>query len=92
MLQRTKDGIDIGLREQGHSLLAVGVTGSRGSFAAGEIIDVVGPDGGLIARGISGFDDAEIPRIAGRTSEELRNLYPGRKRLEVVHRNDLVVL
>lgn len=80
------------LRDQGHSLLAVGVTGSRGSFAAGEIVDVVGPDGTLIARGITSFDDAEIPRIAGRTSQELRGLYPDRKRLEVVHRNDLVVL
>lgn len=80
------------LREQGRSLLAVGVTGSRGAFAAGEIVDVLGPDGALIARGICSFDHAEVPRIAGRTSEELRALYPSRKRLEVVHRNDLVVL
>ena len=80
------------LREQGRSLLAVGVTGSHGNFAAGEIVDVVGPTGELVARGIAGFESSEVPRIAGRTSEELRALYPGRKRLEVVHRNDLVLL
>jgi glutamate 5-kinase len=80
------------LRDQGRSLLAVGVTGSRGAFSAGEIVDILGPEGVLVARGISSFDHTDIPRIAGRTSDQLRQLFPGRKRLEVVHRNDLVVL
>jgi glutamate 5-kinase len=80
------------LRDQGRSLLAVGVTGSRGGFSAGEIVDILGPEGQIIARGISGFDHTEISQVAGKTSTELRQLYPDRKRLEVVHRNDLVLL
>lgn len=80
------------LREQGRSLLAVGVTGSHGGFERGDIVDIIGPDGALVARGISGFDDAEIPLVAGRTSDEIRSLFPGRKRLEVIHRNDLVLM
>jgi glutamate 5-kinase len=80
------------LREQGRSLLAVGVTSSKGEFAAGDIVNVAGPDGVVFARGTSSFPSSEIPVLAGKTSEELRPLYPQRKRLEVVHRNDLVLL
>jgi glutamate 5-kinase len=80
------------LREQGRSLLAIGVTGFIGDFAAGDIVDIVAPDGATFARGVAGFSAAEIERIAGKTTDDLRPLFPGRKRLEVVHRNDLVVL
>ena len=80
------------LREQGRSLLAIGVTGSQGSFAAGEIVDILGPDGKPFARGMVEFDDTQIARIAGKTTDELKQLFPGRKRFEVVHRDDLVLL
>ena len=80
------------LREHGRSLLAVGVTGADGEFAGGDIVNVAGPDGAVIARGVAAFGADEIPRIAGRTSEQLRALYPGRKRLEVIHRDNLVLL
>jgi glutamate 5-kinase len=80
------------LREQGRSLLAIGVTGHHGAFTRGDIVDVVDPAGTPIARGVVAFDDVDIPQIAGKTTDELRALYPGRRRLEVVHRNDLVLL
>jgi len=80
------------LREHGRSLLAVGVTGSRGDFTAGDIVDIAGPDGTAIARGKTAFGSDEISRIAGHKSEELLKLYPRRKHLEVVHRNDMVML
>lgn len=80
------------IRDQGRSLLAIGVTGARGSFAAGEIVDILAPDGKPFARGVVGFDDEQIARIAGKTGEELKHLFPGRKHLEVVHRDDLVLL
>jgi glutamate 5-kinase len=80
------------LREQGRSLLAVGVTGSVGDFAAGDVVDIAGPDGGVIARGKTSFSSDEIPSVAGKRSEEVRALHPHRKRLEVVHRNDLALL
>jgi len=80
------------LRERGSSLLAVGVTGAEGEFAAGDIVNIAGPDGQVFARGRTGFGREEIPALAGRQGDELARLYPGRRRLEVVHRNDLVVL
>lgn len=80
------------LREQGRSLLAVGVTHANGEFAAGDIVDVAGPDGTLIARGKSNYDVGEIAALAGRKSDAMRTLHPQRKRLEVIHRNDLALL
>ncbi len=80
------------LRDQGRSLLAVGVTGSTGEFAAGDIVNITGPDGTVFARGKSTFSSEEIPAIAGQQGAAIATLYPSRKRLEVVHRNDLVLL
>jgi glutamate 5-kinase len=80
------------LREQGRSLLAVGVTGSTGSFEAGDVVDIADPDGTVIARGKTAYASTEISGLAGRKGVELGALYPGRKRLEVVHRDDLALL
>ncbi len=80
------------LREQGRSLLAVGVTHARGEFTAGEIVNIAGPDEKVFARGKAAFGSDEIPAIAGKKGEVVSALYPSRKRLEVVHRNDLVLL
>jgi len=80
------------LRDQGRSLLAVGVIGTRGRFNAGDIVNIIGPHEVLVARGESAFSDAEVAQIAGLASEQLRPLFPARKRLEVIHRDNLVVL
>jgi len=80
------------LREQGRSLLAVGVTGATGEFAAGDIVNIAGPDGTVFARGKAAFDPGEIAAIAGQKGDAVAALHPARKRLEVVHRNDLVLL
>lgn len=80
------------LRDQGRSLLAVGVTGSTGEFTAGDIVNIASPDGTVFARGKSTFSSEEIPAIAEKKGDAIAALYPARKRLEVVHRNDLVLL
>ena len=80
------------LREQGRSLLAVGVTGAKGEFAAGDIVNIAGPDRVTFARGKVSYGSDEIPALAGKHGDDLAALYPNRKRLEVVHRNDLVLL
>ncbi len=80
------------LREQGRSLLAVGVTHATGDFAAGDVVNIAAPDGTVIARGKTAFGRAEIPSIAEKQGDAMRTLYPTRKRLEVVHRDDLALL
>ncbi len=80
------------LREQGRSLLAVGVTGTKGDFAAGDIVNIAGPELQPFARGKVAFASKEISAIAGKQGGDVAARYPSRKRLEVVHRNDLVLL
>ena len=80
------------LREQGRSLLAVGVTGVTGQFSAGEVVDIAGPDGAVIARGKSAFGSDEIPALTGKKGDEVRALHPSRRKIEIVHRNDLALL
>jgi glutamate 5-kinase len=80
------------LRDKGGSLLAVGVTGSSGAFAAGDVVNISGPDGLVVARGKTAFASDEVSAVAGMRSEQVRDLHPSRKRIEVVHRNDLVLL
>lgn len=80
------------LREKGRSLLAVGVTHATGVFSIGDIVNIAGPDQTVIARGKTAFSHTQIPSLAGKQSDEMRALYPQRKHLEIVHRNDLALL
>jgi glutamate 5-kinase len=78
--------------ERRASLLAAGITAVQGEFAAGDPVDIVDPAGATVARGLVSFDSAELPRLLGRSSAELkRELGPAYER-EVVHRDALVLL
>jgi len=68
------------------SLLAAGVTGSDGDFEAGDVVDLVGPRGDVVARGVVAFDAEEFGELVGRSSADLA---PELRR-EVVHADDLV--
>ena len=88
--------LDAGARtavlERGASLLAAGITAVDGDFAAGDPVDLVGPDGTVMARGLVNYDSAELPQLLGRSTKELAaELGPEYER-EVVHRDDLMVL
>jgi glutamate 5-kinase len=68
------------------SLLAAGVTGTEGEFHAGDVVDLLAPDGALAARGVVAFDAAELHTMVGRSSADL----PVELRRPVVHADDLV--
>jgi glutamate 5-kinase len=70
------------------SLLPAGITGFRGDFESGDVVDLIGPDGSAVARGFVGHDAAELPAVIGRHLADL----PPEQRREVVHADDLVVL
>ena len=78
--------------ERRASLLAAGVTGVTGSFVAGDPVDLVGPDGTPVARGLVNFDAEEIPDLLGRSTRELKRELGAAYEREVVHRDDLVLL
>ena len=69
----------------GSSLLPAGVTEVSGEFAAGAAVDVVGPDGRRIARGLVHYGHDELAAVRGRSTRDA-----GGK--PVIHRDALVVL
>jgi glutamate 5-kinase len=74
------------------SLLPAGITGVEGSFDAGDPVDLSGPDGEVVARGLVNYDAAEIPALMGRSTRWLAARKGPEYEREVVHRDDLVVL
>jgi glutamate 5-kinase len=74
--------------ERRMSLLPAGITDVRGDFYSGEPVDLLGPDGDTVARGLVGYDAADLPGLLGKRTVDL----PAEYRREVVHRDDLVVL
>lgn len=77
------------LREGGTSLLPVGVTEVRGEFDAGDAVEVLA-DGALIGKGIAAFSAAELRRVRGKRSAEVRDEL-GVSGEEAVHRDYFVL-
>ena len=69
------------------SLLAIGVREVEGTFAEGEPVEIVGPDGHPIGRGFVGYSSADLVREIGHRSDEDGH----RDQRPVVHR-DLMML
>ena len=74
------------------SLLAAGISHCDGNFHAGDVIDVLNPNGEPIARGESAFSSHDIQQIAGKSATEIEAIFPDRKRFEAIHRDALVLL
>jgi glutamate 5-kinase len=73
------DGAKLALRAKGRSLLPPGVSRCEGEFAAGDVVRICDLDGTEFARGIAKFGAEEV---------RARKL----SRVELVHRDDLVIL
>jgi len=76
------------LRERNASLLAAGITGVTGDFLADDPVELVGPDGVVVARGLVAYDAREMPELLGRKTADLA---PELRR-EVVHRDEMVLV
>jgi glutamate 5-kinase len=89
---RVDAGAERALREQGTSLLPVGVIDVEGRFEAGDAVDVVSADDGdrRIGKGISNLSAEELRRVKGMKSAQVRELLP-RASEEAVHRDYFVL-
>ena len=74
------------------SLLPSGVVKVTGSFKRGDVLEIAGPKGRLIARGQTNFSSAECRKLAGHRSSDIRALLGCDAEEEIIHRNSLVVL
>lgn len=77
---------------RGRSLLPAGVRESRGDYARGDVVNIAGPDGAVIARGLVEFDAADATRIIGRRSEDIPAILGTVQRSTLVHRDHMVLL
>ena len=88
--------VDVGaaraLREGAASLLGVGVTSCEGAFSAGDAVEVVAPDGRIVARGIVAYAAEDVARLAGLATEAAAAQLGGAFGREVIHRDDLALL
>lgn len=86
------DGAVKAVRDRHRSLLPAGIAGVSGDFEAGDPVEMVSLDGSIVARGLVNYSSQELPRMLGRTTQELgQSLGQGYDR-EVVHVDDLVLL
>ncbi|HEY9524749.1 MAG TPA: glutamate 5-kinase [Thermopolyspora sp.] len=74
------------------SLLPAGVTAVEGDFSAGDPVDLCGPRGKPVARGLVNFDAAEIPGLLGHSTHELAVTMGPEYERELIHRDDIVIL
>jgi glutamate 5-kinase len=81
------DGARRALTERPNSLLPAGAVAARGGFAARQVVDVVGSDGEVFARGMASMPAAVVNEFVGRRTTELPEGFD-----EIIHRDDLVVL
>ncbi|RST85232.1 glutamate 5-kinase [Aquibium carbonis] len=87
----TVDAGAVGALMQGKSLLPAGVRRVEGSFARGDTVAVLSPEGREVARGLVAYDAADAVRIAGLRSGEIADVLGHEARAAMVHRDDMVV-
>ena len=77
--------------QRNKSLLPAGVTSVRGTFARGDVVDLVDAAGMLVARGLSNYASDEVDAIKSLKTADVRQRVAGAYD-EVVHRDNLVVV
>jgi glutamate 5-kinase len=80
------------LRNEGKSLLSIGVTQVSGEFQRGAVVAVLDTEGRDIARGLVNYNAEEARRIAGKASGEIENILGYVDEPELIHRDNLVLL
>ncbi len=80
------------LRDEGKSLLPIGVTEVDGEFHRGDVIAVRSVDGVQIARGLANYSSAEARLIARKPSSQIAGLLGFANEAELIHRDNLVLM
>jgi glutamate 5-kinase len=85
------DGAVRKLREEGKSLLPIGVVEVGGEFVRGDVIAVRTQAGAEIARGLANYSAAEARLIARKPSSQIEGLLGYANEPELIHRDNLVL-
>jgi len=79
------------LRDEGKSLLPIGMVSVQGDFSRGDVIAICNVQGLEIARGLANYASAEAKLICRKPSSEFENLLGFTAEPEMVHRDNLVL-
>jgi glutamate 5-kinase len=79
------------VRDEGKSLLPIGVTEVRGEFHRGDVIAVCSLAGVELARGLANYGSSEARLIARRPSSEFERLLGFTAEAEMIHRDNMVL-
>jgi len=80
------------LREDGKSLLPIGVTEVQGEFHRGDVIAVRDGSGRELARGLTNYGSAEARLIARKASNQFELVLGYAAEPELIHRDNLVLV
>ena len=79
------------VREEGKSLLPIGMTSVEGDFSRGDVIALRDSSGAEIARGLANYAAAEARMLCRKPSTEIGKLLGYVAEPEMVHRDNLVL-
>ena len=79
------------VRDEGKSLLPIGMTAVDGDFSRGDVIAVRDPSGVEIARGLANYAAAEARLLCRKPSADFEKLLGYMAEPEMVHRDNLVL-
>jgi glutamate 5-kinase len=85
------DGAASKLREEGKSLLPIGMVKVDGDFSRGDVIGVVDGQGREIARGLANYASTEARLLCRKPSSEFEKLLGYAAEPEMLHRDNLVL-
>ena len=85
------DGAVAKVRQQGKSLLPVGVIEVQGEFHRGDVIAVLATNGAELARGLANYGSSEARLIARKASREFEKLLGFTGEPEMIHRDNMVL-
>lgn len=80
------------LKEEGKSLLPIGVIDVAGEFERGEAVTCVDADGREIARGLVNYGAQDARKILKKPSSEIEAILGYVEEAELIHRDSLVLL
>ena len=66
--------------------MVAGITAVAGRYVGGDVVELHGPDGAMVGRGVVAYDASELATMIGRSTSEL----PAELRRPAVHADDLV--
>ncbi|XAH22541.1 glutamate 5-kinase [Xylophilus sp. GW821-FHT01B05] len=80
------------LRDEGKSLLPIGMVAVEGEFSRGDVIAVRDAAGQEVARGLANYASAEARLLCRKASGEIEKLLGYAAEPEMVHRDNLIVV